>query len=147
MRTVSSSAASPRTPVCLRPLTMWPNSRAACCTPVDQSFAPKPFPSSPGANPCRSAHLALWAGTLPLRLRNPVNIFLLNLLVISATPELLSGSIPSANFPSRCSPTAPGPTARIKPSGKSAQNFTMPSACRLEPSSACQVHCAVCASR
>ena len=42
----------------------------------------------------------------------------------SATPEPRCGSIPSASFPSPCSPIAPGPIARIKPSSKSAPSFT-----------------------
>ena len=42
------------------------------------------------------------------------------------TGTSLCGSIPTANSRSRCSPTAPGPTAPIKPSSKSAHNSTTP---------------------
>ena len=66
------------------------------------SSAPKPFPSSPAANPRPQAHPAPWAGILPLHRRSPENISRPSPSATSATPEPLSGSTPPANSRSLC---------------------------------------------
>ena len=120
-KTPASWAASPPTPASSPPPKTWRTSPTLYSTAEAPSSVPKPSPSSPAANPRPQALPAPSAGTHPPPRRNRENISARALSVTSVTPAHLCGSIPTANSRSRFSPTAPGPTARIKPSNKSAQ--------------------------
>ena len=112
-------------PACSRPRKIWQHLLTFFCREDRRWFVRKLWRSSLAGKPRRLALPGHWDGT---RLPRPLSQESISLPVHSAiwdTPARRCGSIPSASFPSPCSPTGPGLIAATKRSRTCVLRFTM----------------------